>query len=57
VRKIQWAAVANMILKDGLLTIDMKNNRIIQQYIDDAKTKVDQQEFNEFCRQHLVSSI
>src|SRR5690242_4554246 len=28
-KTIDWSFISNLILKDGLLTIDMKNNRII----------------------------
>lgn len=52
-KKIGWDSLNNVILKDGLLTIDFKNNKIIQQLIDEEKTKVDEKEFNEFCRRQL----
>lgn len=52
-KKIHWSALSSMILKDGLLTINFKNNAIIQQYADDIKTSVNEQEFNDFCRQQL----
>jgi hypothetical protein len=52
-KRIQWASVNNIILKDSLLTIDFKNNKIIQQLIDEQKTTVDEAEFNDFCRQQL----
>ena len=52
-QKIYWSALSSMILKDGLLTINFKNNAIIQQYADDIKTSVNEQEFNDFCRQQL----
>jgi hypothetical protein len=48
-----WQELNNVILKDGLLTIDFKNNKIIQQMIDESKPSVDEKEFNEFCRQQL----
>lgn len=53
-RNIQWSELNNVLVKDGLLTIDFKNNKIIQQAIDESKTSVNEQEFNEFCRQLLV---
>lgn len=54
-KRIMWDTLNNIILKDGLLTIDFKNNKIIQQMIDEQKTIVDEQEFNDFCRQQLRS--
>lgn len=52
-KKIQWSALNNIILKDGLLTIDFKNNRIIQQLTDETSGAVNEKEFNDFCRQQL----
>ncbi|MGQ0738707.1 MAG: hypothetical protein ACT4OJ_06570 [Bacteroidota bacterium] len=53
VKKISWTSLNNCLLKDGLLTIDFRNNKIIQQAIDESKTSVNEKEFNEFCRQQL----
>lgn len=52
VKNIRWTELNNLILKDGLLTIDFKNNKLIQQAIDE-NSPVNEQEFNEFCRQQL----
>lgn len=54
VRNIQWNNLNNVLLKDGLLTIDHKNDKIIQQIIDEEKTKINETEFNEFCRIQLT---
>lgn len=53
VKKIEWHQLSNVLLKDGLLTIDFKNDTLIQQPIDESKTSVNEAEFNEFCRQQL----
>lgn len=53
VKNLKWETLSNIILKDGLITIDQKNNKIIQQAIDESKTSVNEKEFNEFCRQQL----
>lgn len=53
-KNIRWAELNNIILKDGLLTIDFKNNRIIQQLIDE-KNPVDETEFNQYCREQLTA--
>lgn len=52
-KKILWSALNNIILKDGLLTIDFKNNRIIQQLTDETSVAVNETEFNDFCWQQL----
>ena len=44
-----WNEFSNIILKDGLLTLDFKNNKLIQVAIDEEKTAVDVNEFNGFC--------
>ena len=44
------------MLKDGLLTIDSKDNKVIQQLIDEEKTKIDEKEFNDFCKDQLRKS-
>jgi hypothetical protein len=43
----------NAILKDGILTIDFKNNRVLQAEIEDRMNDVNEVEFNDFCRQQL----
>jgi len=50
-RKIGWNELQNMILKDGILTIDFRNNKIIQNETED--NGVDERKFNEFCREQL----
>lgn len=52
-KQINWNDVNQVILKDGLLTIDLKSNKLFQQTIDEIKTPVDEKEFNDFCRQQL----
>jgi hypothetical protein len=53
-KNISWVELSNIILKDGLLTINFKNDKFIQQFIDDTKTLVNEQEFNDFCSQQLT---
>lgn len=55
-RKISWKELNNVILKDGLLTIDFKNNKLIQQLIDETNT-IDENEFNEYCKRNLKSRL
>ena len=50
---IDWQDLSNLIIKDGLLTIDFKNNKIIQQQIADISSTIDEKEFNDFCSQQL----
>lgn len=49
-RQITWEAVEFIVLKDGLLTIEYKNGRVLQQPI--LKDPVwNEADFNEFCKQ------
>ncbi len=56
-RKIRWEELSNVIIKDQLLTIDFKNNKLIQIETDDEEDdeyEVDDDEFNTYCRNRLV---
>ena len=53
VRTIQWQQLNNLILKEGLLTIDFKNNKFIQQTIEENNNSINEQDFNDFCQQQL----
>lgn len=48
-----WEQVDNLILKDHLLTIDLKNNHVIQNEISPESYAVSEEEFNSFCESHL----
>lgn len=56
-KKISWDQLNNVLIKDGLLTIDYKNNRIFQQETDELDEEDDddvtEEEFNAFCRKCL----
>lgn len=56
-REIRWSAFNNVILKDGLLTLDFKNNRLLQkEVLDDGEEEADEDEFNAFCRERLAEA-
>ena len=48
-----WNTFRNIVLKDGLLTIDFMNNKLIQKELESTTTKKEEEEFNEFCRARL----
>lgn len=51
---VGWNDLNNLILKDGLLTIDFKNNKLAQAEINvDDDNALNEQEFNDFCRNYL----
>jgi hypothetical protein len=45
-KKVLWTDISNVILKDGILTIDFKNNRLLQRDIDSGENESSEQEFN-----------
>lgn len=53
-KQYNWDEVINVILKDGMLTVDLKNNRIIQRETEDNVSPELEKEFNEFCNRHLA---
>ena len=52
-KEVDWNEVNNVILKDGLLTIDFKNNTLFQQLVLNSDEDINEKEFNEFCKQQL----
>jgi hypothetical protein len=55
VKTIKWEELNNLVLKDGLLTIDFKNNKLLQQEIinDENDYGINEKEFNAFCREMI----
>lgn len=54
-KRYQWNQFDNIILKDGLLTLDFTNNRILQREIeDDEDNEADEDEFNAYCKRQLA---
>jgi len=52
-KRFTWNEVSNIILKDGLLTIDLHNNQLIQRQVDATVNPETEAEFNEFCNSQL----
>ena len=54
-RSYPWASFNNIVLKDGLLTLDFTNDRVIQaEPVAGGKDYTySEKEFNEFCREQL----
>ncbi len=53
-----WSAFSNIILRDGLLTLDFKNNRLLQKEVtdDEEEDDADEEEFNAWCRERLMEN-
>ena len=53
-RRYTWSDFNNIVLKDDLLTLDFKNNRLLQRETLDEDGDADEDEFNDYCRQQLA---
>ena len=51
-----WAEINNMLIKDDYITIDFKNNKLIQKQINEPVTETIKNEFNAFCAEHLAKN-
>lgn len=52
-RIFSWNQLNNVLLKDGMLTIDRKDNHVLQAEIMNSEWDVNEKEFNEFCKRQL----
>lgn len=57
-KRHDWSVFNNVLLRDGLLTLDFKNNRLFQKEVvdDDDEDNADEEEFNAWCRERLGSA-
>jgi hypothetical protein len=57
-RRHEWSVFNNIVLKDGLLTLDFKNNRLLQKEVadDDDEDDADEDEFNAYCQDRLMAA-
>jgi hypothetical protein len=55
-KMFDWTEFNNVILKDGLLTLDFVDNTLLQLSIDDHETTVHESLFNSFCKDRLLSN-
>ncbi|MBX3257753.1 MAG: hypothetical protein KF862_26730 [Chitinophagaceae bacterium] len=53
-KRFQWNELSNVVLKDNLLTLDFKNNKILQREIDPHLSEADEEDFNEFCAEQVL---
>lgn len=56
VKKMEWNTISQVILKDGLLTIDLQSNKLYQSLIADENPGFREADFNEFCQQQLLKT-
>ncbi len=56
-KRYAWSEISNVVIKDGILTIDFANNKLIQKEIENPGSGKEDQEFNEFCRARLQTAL
>jgi hypothetical protein len=52
-KKSSWNELNNVLIKDGIITIDYKNNKLIQKDIQEEVSAEREKEFNEFCKKQI----
>ena len=56
-KEVEWNELNNLILKDELLTIDFKTNKLFQHLIINEGEEIDEKEFNDFCKSRLTIDL
>ncbi len=51
---VHWAELQQINWRDNLLTLDFKNNKIIQESIDETLTTCNKQNFLQFCSRQIT---
>jgi hypothetical protein len=55
-RVISWNDLSNVVKKDDVLTIDFKNNKLLQTEILNPEN-INEDEFNRFCKEQLSQVV
>lgn len=56
-RRFSWAEFSNILLKDDLLTMDFKSNKVLQRQTIEDEPDATEDEFNVYCAKQLSQSI
>jgi hypothetical protein len=51
-----WSTIQNVVIKDDVITIDFKNNKLIQKDINEPVSESLTNEFNAFCAAQIAKS-
>lgn len=52
-KKYEWFEIDNVIIRDNLFTLDLRNNKLIQKELEEPISEELEKEFNAFCKQQL----
>ena len=55
IKRHSWVLLNNIVIKDGLITIDYKNNKLFQKELESDVSPELEKEFNEFCSSQLMA--
>lgn len=55
-KEYEWKDINNLLLKEGMLTVDYKNNKLFQHEIESEISPSLEQEFNQYCRAKLATA-
>lgn len=55
-KHIPWQAIQNLIIKDDYITLDFKNNTLIQKQINEPVSESITIEFNHFCKEQIQNN-
>lgn len=51
-KEYSWTSFNNVVLKDNILTLDFKNNHLVQAEVEEPKN-IDEKKFNAFAKEQL----
>lgn len=49
-----WTDLQNIIMRDGLLTLDLRSNKIFQSTVSEIRPMDSEENFNKFCRERMT---
>lgn len=52
-KRYEWFEIDNVMIRDNLFTLDLRNNKIIQKELDEEISKELETEFNAYCKEQL----
>ena len=52
-RQYSWKDLNNVVLKEGMLTLDFKTNKLLQRFVNDEVDIKVEEEFNHFCHEQI----
>lgn len=56
-KRYNWSEFSNIVLKDGIITLDFANNKVMQKEVEeDEEDDAEEDEFNDFCTARIKAS-